>query len=506
MKRLPETTFFSIMIFFLMTEAYAVSNINNKPCLNSYSSQKTDTTNLTKFLNIQTFKLMILPPSSGVQFLRNKIIFLSRTKNEKRMATNQISFGTVEAYTADVLDTALDKHNIFSPLSSFSYPCEAITFSKNYDTLYYTKFPNKGNREKIFQARFTLNNKGQPDLLTDENPLDFCSDNANYSHPALSSDGNMMIFSSDRANSLGGMDLFVSRKKEGKWYSPENLGKYINTTGNEFFPFLDADNNLYFSSDGLPGFGGYDIFSCKFNGVDWNKPVNLGDHINSSQDEIAFTINKSDLKTAFFTRRLLSNTTDMQLFRIVLNPDASGENLLTISYIFNGKPVTRTSITAVQTSPVVKPSEKEPLKSNTETVTVKKTDQKFKEAATTTKKITAKDTVRKKPPVINPPETKTTARPESKAVQAELNDRVIYKVQILPNAAQLKVKMMDINGKSYKIDQYVYLGAVRYTIGEFSSLSQAAALQRITRQAGYPQSFVTAFKNNVRSLDPALFK
>jgi hypothetical protein len=65
---------------------------------------------------------------------------------------------------------------------------------------------------------------------------------------------------------------------------------------------------------------------------------------------------------------------------------------------------------------------------------------------------------------------------------------------------------MDIGGTNYKIDEYLYLGAIRYTIGEFSSLAQATALQRICRQSGYDQSFVVAFKDNTRSLDKNLFK
>ena len=65
---------------------------------------------------------------------------------------------------------------------------------------------------------------------------------------------------------------------------------------------------------------------------------------------------------------------------------------------------------------------------------------------------------------------------------------------------------ININGKSYPLYKYFYLGENRYTIGEFSTLPPAVELQKICRQSGYPQSFVIAFKNNVRSLDPKLFK
>ncbi len=57
-----------------------------------------------------------------------------------------------------------------------------------------------------------------------------------------------------------------------------------------------------------------------------------------------------------------------------------------------------------------------------------------------------------------------------------------------------------------KLYEYFYLGATRYTIGEFSTLKPAVELQRICRESGYPQSFVVVFVNNTRSLDPKLFK
>ena len=220
-----------------------------------------DTSDFMRLLRIDSFKLKILPPSSGVQFYKDKIVFLSLSKNERQMSPNQISFGAVEAYTASVIDSVTGSHTIFSPYSSFTYPCDAMTFSHDYSTLYFSKLSTKEKKEKIYMAEVTLNG------LIEKSPLDFCTGNYNYSHPALSSDDSILVFASDKDGSYGGMDLFLSRKSGGKWTSPENLGRSINTTGNEYFPFLDSDNNLYYSSDGLPGYGGYDLFTCKFNGT-----------------------------------------------------------------------------------------------------------------------------------------------------------------------------------------------------------------------------------------------
>jgi hypothetical protein len=397
-----------------------------------------------------------------------------------------------------------------------------MTFSHDYETVYFTMIPNKGTKEKIYMGKYTSNNKNQEVFAPEVSPLEFCSDNANYSHPALSSDDKMMVFASDRSGSIGGMDLYVTKKTGEKWSVPENLGSLINTTGNEFFPFLDLENNLYFSSDRLPGYGGYDIFTCKFNGISWDKPTNLSNRINSDKDDIAFTINKTDGRTAFFTRRQKTGNADMQLFRIKFNKEVSESNPLTISNIFNGKVVSKPSLAVLPTPETTKPVVSEPAKTKPEKKVeseavkpiskkqaVKEPDKTKPEKQTvneTVKTKSEKEAVTKPVQEVKPAEKKEVTTTTAKVLQAEQKDVVVYKVQFLPNRSQINAKKVDIGGTSYKIDEYIYLGAVRYTVGELNSLGQATALQRICRQSGYPQSFVIAFKNNARSLDPGLFK
>jgi hypothetical protein len=506
MKRIPEITFFIILTLVLMSSGVIIKNGYNEihhmsPVVTGY-----DTTNLNRLIVVDSFRLRILPPSSGVQFYKDGIVFTSMSKYERKMAPNQISFGVVEAYYASFEDSVMGNHLLFSPLSSFSYPCEAMTFSRNYDTVYFTKNSKKDKKEKIFMATFKQDINSQTGLIQEIIPLDFCADNFTYSHPTLSSDGKMMIFASDREGSLGGMDLFISRLTNGKWSTPENLGKLINTSGNEFFPFLDSENNLFFSSDMLPGYGGYDIFTCKFNGVNWDKPINLSDLINTDGDDIAFTINKMDGKTAFFTRRQKSNKNDMQLFRVKLKQDIADRNLLTLSSVFNGKPVPKTSIIATISDNKVKLTDVEPSKTKPLTADTKTTEAKVHEKRAKIKNTTEKTTVTKSETNIRPVENKVTTVNKPVPIAAGQKDVVIYRVQLLPGTSQKNSKEMVINGTEYKLYEYVYLGAPRYTIGEFSTLAPATALQNMCRQSGYPQSFVVAFKNNTRSLDVNLFK
>ena len=90
---------------------------------------------------------------------------------------------------------------------------------------------------------------------------------ASYSvgHPAMSADGKTLYFSSNMPGTLGESDLFVSRLEDGVWTQPMNLGRDINTPGQELFPFVYRDSLLFFASNGHGGIGGLDIFYCEIN-------------------------------------------------------------------------------------------------------------------------------------------------------------------------------------------------------------------------------------------------
>ncbi|MES1215718.1 MAG: OmpA family protein [Bacteroidota bacterium] len=122
------------------------------------------------------------------------------------------------------------------------------------------------------------------------------------SQPCLSPDKRDLYFSSRRFGGLGGSDIYVSHiNNNGQWSEPENLGPEINTKGDEVSPFIHADNQtLYFSSNGLQGYGGMDLFySRKGPGGVWNKPVNMGYPVNTIEDEATLVIG-ADAKTAYY--------------------------------------------------------------------------------------------------------------------------------------------------------------------------------------------------------------
>ncbi len=110
------------------------------------------------------------------------------------------------------------------------------------------------------------------------------------SHAAISADGKKLYFTSNRDGGEGKLDIYVSElDATGDWGPAVNLGSTINTQFNEDTPFITENNSdLYFSSEGHNSMGGYDIFLSRKNGSDWDTPENIGYPINTSDDDKFF--------------------------------------------------------------------------------------------------------------------------------------------------------------------------------------------------------------------------
>ena len=128
----------------------------------------------------------------------------------------------------------------------------------------------------------------------------------NYLYPAISGDGLTLYFSSDMPGGFGDYDLWkVTRKSTADEFGrPVNLTSIINTRGKEVFPVLRNDSLMYFSSDGHPGVGGYDLFKANLqrNGK-WTTPENLGIPINSSYDEMSIIFYPDEVNSSNVVER-----------------------------------------------------------------------------------------------------------------------------------------------------------------------------------------------------------
>ncbi len=121
---------------------------------------------------------------------------------------------------------------------------------------------------------------------------------SSYGHPAVSPDGQWLYFSSDMPGGSGGLDIWRVNLKE-RVGSLENLGEWINTPGNESFPYVRTDSLLYFASDGHPGYGGLDLFCARLTKSGGWQVTNMGRPVNSQGDDFGITFTKGE--SGFFS-------------------------------------------------------------------------------------------------------------------------------------------------------------------------------------------------------------
>lgn len=140
------------------------------------------------------------------------------------------------------------------------------------------------------------------------------------SQPSLSADGRTLYFVSDRRGGVGRRDIWVSYLNEkGDWSRAKNAGRPVNTMYDEISPFIHVNNRaLYFASNGLVGFGGYDIFfSERDSSGAWTGPKNIGSPINNHEDQFSLFIT-SDGKKGYYSHEEVKDAgyTSSRIFEI----------------------------------------------------------------------------------------------------------------------------------------------------------------------------------------------
>ena len=149
------------------------------------------------------------------------------------------------------------------------------------------------------------------------------------SQPTVSSDGKTIIFSSDRSGGYGKMDLYEISKVNDTWTSPKNLGSTINSNENEKSPYLHTDGKtLFFASTNFPSLGGFDIFYSRKDSLgNWQKPINIGYPINTVADEISLFVS-TDGNQAYFASNNLNGIGGWDIYSFGLYEGAKPDRVL----------------------------------------------------------------------------------------------------------------------------------------------------------------------------------
>ena len=243
-------------------------------------------------------------PRWGNNEKRNSIIFTSNREGSAGKGTDQwtgVSFSDIYVSNKPKSKNT-DWPGEWSPVKSYDQggvlnsdvnEGEASCNRKG-TVLYFTKCPQDKKKVQgcyIYKSLKKGNSWGEPELV-------FLGDSAyNYVHPFISDDELTIYFASNMPGGEGGYDIYKATraKKSAKFSNITNLGKNVNTAGQEVFPCMRNEEEFYFSSDGHPGMGGLDIFLSRIdkNG-NFGPAENMMSPINSSGDDIGIMFDENE--------------------------------------------------------------------------------------------------------------------------------------------------------------------------------------------------------------------
>ena len=269
-------------------------------------------------------------------FYQNGIVFISNRNQDGRVDEK------INEYFFELFYSELDADGMPSIPEEFSVMINSgvhegpVTFNKKGDLMFFTRNnlkkgkvqfdKNERANLKIYQAK-----KGRFDWESVEE-LPFNDDNHTVAHPSLSPNSRRLFFASDMPGGAGGMDLYMVEKEGKGWGKPINLGEEVNTDQNELFPFIHESGTLFFASNGHAGQGGLDLYKAEEKDGVWTKVKNMNAPFNSPEDDLGLIMNAAGNK-GFFTssRRGGKGKDDIYLFELKENYEPSDQVFATIS-------------------------------------------------------------------------------------------------------------------------------------------------------------------------------
>jgi peptidoglycan-associated lipoprotein len=234
--------------------------------------------------------------------------------------TGKKTHGATGQNFTDIFESRVDKKSKWStpvPVEGINTEFEEGTpsFSSDYKELYFTRC-EVGKREK--RGCIIMYTKKNGDKWNEPKNIKLLPDSLVAAHPSISKDGLTLYFVSDMSGGFGKKDIWkVTRVREGDtWSKPVNLGPDINTAGDELFPYIREDGTLYFSSDGLIGMGGLDIFKAVPQpDCSW-LVQNMKPPINSFADDFGIAFEGASEKGIFSSTRKGKGNDDLYTFEL----------------------------------------------------------------------------------------------------------------------------------------------------------------------------------------------
>lgn len=247
----------------------------------------------------------------GVTIVGDSLVYFASSRKVKSIRNKKWDGNNqpfLQLYKGNLNDSNEIKNiELVSKRINSKYHDADLTFTKDLSTVYFTRnnYLNKKfkkdtlgrNLNQLYKA--TIDAKGNWTV----HQMPFNNDNYQTGHPALSPNEDKLYFISDMPGGIGETDIYVVDILEnGSYSTPKNLGPSINTEGKEMFPHLDANNLLYFASNGYAeGVGGLDIYVSEITiENNFTKAQNLGAPLNTKMDDFGF-VKKPNSNLGFFS-------------------------------------------------------------------------------------------------------------------------------------------------------------------------------------------------------------
>ena len=233
---------------------------------------------------------------------KDEVVYTASRKTSARGTSNWTGEGYYDLFRAKFSNGQLSKEEPFSSKLNSLLNESSPVFTRTMDTIYFTRnyqVPlSKEEKKKKVEEKVLLElyrSVRKNNEWTEPVRLPFNVTGYSVAHPAITPDGKWLYFAADINGTRGKSDIFRVRinHKKGIYGKPENLGDLINTEGRETFPYISSKNVLFFSSDGLPGLGGLDIFAVKIEQDGSLKRLqNIGRPGNTPDDDFAFVLDE----------------------------------------------------------------------------------------------------------------------------------------------------------------------------------------------------------------------
>lgn len=305
-----------ITIISLSLSAFSQGGQNKKNTNKALTTSKIETSGL----NFITHDAGINTDLSevGATFFMNKYLILS---NKKRGFAKVTVDATTNTANNNLFCANIDKFGnlsypiVFSRLLDSEANEGSVAFSPDQKTIYITRAKAENSSQyELYKATLDLEIKG---YWKDVQKLAINGD-FSIETPSMNADGTKMYFASQMNGGFGGYDIYVADVlADGTLANPVNLGPTVNSASDEKYPYISADKKyVYFSSQGHETYGGYDIFRASMTQNNIVNRVNMGNTLNTPNDEVAFIL--ASKTRGYISSNKNSDTQDFNVYKFEL--------------------------------------------------------------------------------------------------------------------------------------------------------------------------------------------